>query len=734
MDGGIRAAAVPIMNFRLPAIAAYLAAALLGFGYFCLVYDWGFLSGQGSFWLVPHPDQMQALTGWYAYAHDAWRLPLFEVENLRYPQGANIIFTDSIPLLALAFKPFTRWLPTDFHYFGLWIGLCFVMQSVGAMAVLRAVRVRNPLILVSGLVMALSVPAWLVRHNHLALCGHFLILLGILLYLRTQSTERPTRMIAPWSLLAAATLLIHLYLLAMVMALLLAAWTQRLFSQRANWKHEWLAASAAPLVVAAVIVVVGMLSGHFRGEAVTDASRGFGTYSMNLLSPWYPQQVVRLPGGLPVFDATGGQYEGFNYMGIGALAMLLLAIAFSIPRIRGILRGHGVLVALMLFFTMFALSNRVYWGETAVLKYRVPHLIDKPVELFRSSGRFFWAVSYLLILGGVAILARQQERHRWISVVIAGLAALQLVDTEPSRAFPRIDTRQAESPILPPAIWRPLLASHSLLRVLPGFSCGPAENHRVNQELQLLAARSGVPVTTVFMARQVDDCVAERELVDTLQPSHDELVVYLPPFGLEQTKGSFPEADACRQFLEGIACSQKLLDPAFALPEAAKSGAEDYFRSFAPPPPPLRPGDTVDVALGSPATEMLLSGWFATEPDGAWMRGKRAVLQFGVPHPPPDGLRFRFRSKCYLSPKHPQKTLTISVNGEISSALTINTWEPADRELFIPSSVVKDGQSIRVSFEIDPVSSPVSDGVSADNRELGIQLQRIEVLAATLAP
>ena len=734
MDGGIRAAAVLTMHLRLPAIAAYLAAALLGLGYFFLVYDWDFLTGQSPFWLVPHPDQMQALTGWYAFAHDSWRVPLFEVKNLRYPQGANIIFTDSIPLLALAFKPLVRWLPTDFHYFGLWIGLCFTMQSVTAMAVLRVARVRNPLILVSGMVMALSVPAWLVRHNHLALCGHFLILLAILFYVRTQQTERPTRLLAAWCLLAVATLLVHLYLLAMVMALLLAAWAQRLLSRRSEWKQEWRTTIGAPTAAIALIVLVGMLSGHFRGEAVSDASGGFGTYSMNLLHPWYPQQVIRIPGTLPAFDATGGQYEGFNYLGIGTLALLLFAIPFSIPRIAGILRQHGVLLALLFLFTMFALSNRVYWGETAVLKYRVPHLIEKPVEIFRSSGRFFWPVGYVLILGGAVLLAREQERRRWLAAALLGLAVLQVVDTEPSRAFPRNDTHLAEIPILPPTLWRPLLASHSLLRTLPGFSCGPAENHRISQEFQLLAARTGIPVTTVFMARQVDDCAAERELVDTMRPEADELVVFLPPFSLEQTKHSFPESVACRQFTGGIACSQKFLDPAFSFPLAAESGADNYFRSIAPPPPPLPLGEAIEETLASPAAEMLLSGWFPAEADGAWMRGQRAQLRFGVQNPPRDGLRFRFRAKCYLSPKYPQKTLAISVNGQIISTLTIDTWEPRDREVFLPPSVVKDGQSIRVSFEIDPVSSPLSDGVSADARELGIQLQRIGLLAATPAP
>ena len=43
--------------------------------------------------------------------------------------GSSIVFSDSIPLLALALKPFSAWLPASFQYFGAWIAACFVLQA-----------------------------------------------------------------------------------------------------------------------------------------------------------------------------------------------------------------------------------------------------------------------------------------------------------------------------------------------------------------------------------------------------------------------------------------------------------------------------------------------------------------------------------------------------------------------------------------------------------------------------
>lgn len=722
------------MPARVHVALPYLLAALLG-AIVCLqIYGIDFVTGQSAFWLAPHADHMQALTGWYGFRHDAWRFPLFDVKTLRYPQGANIVFTDSIPLLALLFKPLAPLLPEHFHYFGWWIGLCFVLQPVAAVLALRAWGVRNivPLVAVAGMV--LSTPAWLIRHNHLALCGHFLVILAIALYAHTLRAERLRAPAAAWLALAAATTLVHLYLLAMVLAVLMAAVAQRAWNHRAHGARAWLAPWAIPPAAAATVLLIALLSGHFRGEAVQDASRGFGTYSMNLLQPLYPQGLLQLPAPLPTLDATGGQYEGFNYVGAGGL-LLLLALLILMPKalLSGI-RRHWILLGVLFLLTMFALSNRVYFGHTAVLKYRVPYRLDKPVELFRSSGRFFWPVGYVLVLGGIALLARESERRRWMAGILVLLPLLQWVDAGPARDFPRRDTHRIQEPLLPPPVWEPVIREHTLLRTFPGFFCGPAENHRLSQEFQLLAARMRVPVTTVFMARQVDDCEAERALVDTLVPRDRELVVYLPPFQLEHAKSAFPDAAACRIIPAGLVCSARFLDQPF-LSRVMSQEAQEYFTEVSPPSrqlPPVHLGGAVSFRQGGAGEGMLYAGWFPPEPEGVWMRGAFAQVWLALNQeartvrPSVAGsIRLRFRAKTYLSARYPRKRLAVSVNGEQLAEFSLESWESTEREFEIPANVAARQGPMRVQFTISPVSSPLEDGVSRDPRQLGIQLQEI---------
>jgi uncharacterized protein DUF6311 len=86
-------------------------------------------------WLLSHPDTATTFLGWHFFR----QAPLVQL-----PFGANpaygmeistsVVFSDSIPLLAIVFKPFTGLLPPSFQYLGLWLLASFVLQAVLACA------------------------------------------------------------------------------------------------------------------------------------------------------------------------------------------------------------------------------------------------------------------------------------------------------------------------------------------------------------------------------------------------------------------------------------------------------------------------------------------------------------------------------------------------------------------------------------------------------------------------
>ena len=89
---------------------------------------------------------------------------------------------------------------------------------------------------------------------------------------------------------------------------------------------------------------------------------GFGYYSLNLASPWMGGAFLPLPTWLGLNPIAGftyvgeaGQYEGFNYLGLG---VLLLVGVSALPMLKSVKR-HKSLFAFMVVLTVYALSNQV---------------------------------------------------------------------------------------------------------------------------------------------------------------------------------------------------------------------------------------------------------------------------------------------------------------------------------------------------------------------------------------
>ena len=76
---------------------------------FCLhLFRLRFLSGNSAYWQSPEGlirngwgDITTALSGYEYLVRDAWTLPLFQTSKLGVPHPVNIIFTDSIPIVAI---------------------------------------------------------------------------------------------------------------------------------------------------------------------------------------------------------------------------------------------------------------------------------------------------------------------------------------------------------------------------------------------------------------------------------------------------------------------------------------------------------------------------------------------------------------------------------------------------------------------------------------------------------
>lgn len=410
-------------------------------------------------------DWAEHVFGWHYLRVEPWHWPPGTIRGYFAPLGTSIGLTDSIPLVAFALKPFDRWLPPLVQYLGLWWLVCFTLQ--GALGARLASRVSA-----SAIVQALAatlfvlVPSLLARVGHAALCSHWLLLWAVLIATR-PARLRPLE----WALLGAVAGLIQPYLAVMVLALLGAVAIRPLVPAPA--------ATRVAAWTAAVATTLGgwWLSGMFilQGEASLNEG-GLGYYSMNLLGPITPQGFSLVLPALPV--ATDGQvYEGFHYLGLGLIALLAAAAvlarrriapaAAAVPGLDRLFAGMAALLA------VFALSPVVTLGRWTLVDLNGPWV--GPLAAFRSSGRFFWPLTYVAVLWAVGVVCRRLSTTGAIGLLSVAVA-LQVVDLHGAHRA-RYDTARSEAFYAWPqpfrsARWASLAAGQAHVVVAPPPQCG----------------------------------------------------------------------------------------------------------------------------------------------------------------------------------------------------------------------------------------------------------------------
>ncbi len=422
-----------------------LLGALLGAAAFFAVNTAAPLTFTDDGWILAgyvEKDILQHYVGWNFYRRSPLGFPLGIIPAINYPAGTAITYMDAVPLLAIPLRLAEGLLPEVFQYFGLYTLICYTLQGAAAGALLSLFCDKLVQVL-PGCCLFIFAPIMVERAlRHTALASHWLILFALYLYFVNQKSAWRYR--GAWPVLLCLATAIHPYFLPMLFAVLFADLVQRAVSARRVWGPVLFLGGCF-----AAVFVTGWCIGAFSavsGGAFAD--QGYGHYCMNLnalINPVSCGGVVwsRL---LPQRPSGLGSYEGFNYLGLGLLAALpVSAVLCALRRKRAglaaLLRGHWCLAAVCLCLSAFAVSTTLVWGGKVLLRIRLPEALLRLCGIFRSSGRMFYPVWYLLALFCVVTLARHWNARRWGTYLGAAalmlVLALQLWDISPALAAKR---------------------------------------------------------------------------------------------------------------------------------------------------------------------------------------------------------------------------------------------------------------------------------------------------------
>lgn len=444
-------------------------AAPAGILAFCLYAPPAILVPSNIDWLLSG-DSATHLFGLLYFLRDPWALPPGQVLSYGEGFGSSVLYSDSIPILALLLKVISSFTggPWIGQPFGAWLLLCFVLQAYFSfrIAALYVPGTMGPLL---AAFLACLAPPFLMRGcAHQSLMAHWLIIWALFLLFGKRFGASGLSM--QWPLLLVLSLGVHPSIFAMCLAL---------------WAVANVAAVRTPdamrgRIVGTMLGTIMLLFvfaygyGYFMG---TTDGEGWGYYKLNLLAAINPMGWSRF---LPSFsDTTGGEYEGFAYFGLGILCLLgtvglVSTRAPRSPRFEParrslflaavVLTGIAITpninagplgrVASLLFATLAAalvcteyrdgtlrvrssigierLRNPAVYliavlsvgAIVAIPLYLLPHQFLAAV---RSSGRLFWPAWYIVFFAATAVLAAGlKPRH--VALVLAACSAVQLVD------------------------------------------------------------------------------------------------------------------------------------------------------------------------------------------------------------------------------------------------------------------------------------------------------------------
>ena len=426
-------------------LATVLAGALLGLIFFVSTLGFALVDPTNVKWLL-RGDWAAHFIGWHFYRNAPWSWPPGAFNSFWYPVGTAIVYTDSLPLLALPLKLVSALLPARFQYIGFWLLFNCILQSVFGALLMRCFTHRFTA-QVLGAGFFLLAPIFIDRINHDTLTTQWLLLAGLWLYFRDPAES--WRPLLIWSLLAATAALTHPYLSAMLLALAAAFYLRERFAQHSLSTSQCLLRLGA---LVCITLTCWWLSGIFTLRP-SSGNVEMGVYNANLLT-WFDSAYWSR--WLPVLPhAGGGQHEGIGYLGLGVLLLgaLALMLASRCGQERLTASAWWPLLLITAVLTLFAFSTRFTLGSHVLLDITPKHL--PLLGAFRASGRFIWCSCYLITLFAVVSVARRAGVLATPLLAFAFL--LQLLELAPfhvSDAQMRISNfRMPAEPTLHTAFW-----------------------------------------------------------------------------------------------------------------------------------------------------------------------------------------------------------------------------------------------------------------------------------------
>lgn len=680
-------------------------------------------------WITGGDDPAVHYFGWSFFRQTPLSWPISINKNYGLDISSTIVYTDSIPLVAIPLKIIERILPTNFQYQGIWYLICYILQAFFAYKIFGLIT-KNYLIIYLGVLLLLFMPPFMSTVGmDAALASHFLILAGFYLHYKYRKINS-----IYWVLLIIISAGIHFYILVMVLVVWIATLTDLLLIKKTISYKEY---SIHLFVALGLLVFFSWIFGYFV-ESTNIGSFGFGLFRATLLSfidgdKWSrflpairtsteSYGIHRLSDGVEIF-------RGQAYLGLGMISLVLYSTILVLGGNNLIYRNvasNPFFYSALTFLLIFSISNNITFGS---FNYRVdlPEGVIRIASTLRSSIRMIWPVIYFISISAIIILIKRCSKAKVI-VILTFVFILQALDI--SIGWKEIQRRVAPrgpydlSAVFKNSAWEFFPQKYSKILQVP-LDVSYVQKYWI--PFGNYGSKYSLATNSVYLARpnlQSIHAANEKYFNEIFSGEYDPKAIYVvaseyivPVLEHLPNEHAFVEIDGFNVVLPNWNSCGEVCPQLSEVKTISASYDKKSAKSL-----PLYFGKNSDGAshlsqLGSLNT--LGFGWSYPEDWGVWAGGSGAGLILSIK----DRVKFQslvLRVRPYTTKQNLTQRLYISVNGGPEQYAILDGKDEQSITVPLPKNTAVDYLYISIRM-LDSVS-PKSLGLGEDARKLSFGL------------
>ena len=354
------------------------------------------------------------------FLQDEWRFPIGL--NSSYGELKNsIVFSGAVPILSITTKIFKDFLPYNFHYFSIWIMVCFSLHIFFSYKLIFSLTKNINFSAVSTLFF-LFTPILIQRLDmHLSLGAHWLLLAYF--YLEIEPNIKSKNFYRTFLIILSS--LVHFYFTIMMLLINL------IFKTVIYLKYKNLKLFIIENLIIIFFLLLSMyIVGYFSIPVTDSLGYGYGFYKANLLT-FFDHSSDRHFNSwsffLPNITNTSGEQEGFGYLGLGLIVTIFILTYYVFRDFSKLVKNNIQYILIFIIFLLIALTTTINIGEVKILDLKLPIFLYAPLSIIRASGRFIWPAYYLLIIFSLFAFYKLKFKTRYLLI----LFLIQFIDLAP---------------------------------------------------------------------------------------------------------------------------------------------------------------------------------------------------------------------------------------------------------------------------------------------------------------